>query len=191
MWREQLKMHLRLDARGADQYGTLLACGDVALGVFDNDSEDTAEITERIGALLVEARADDVPDWRRCADHLMTFAGEFWRGGDKMTIGRMVAQAGGRFGLDGADQAQRALATYGLRVVTEDGAVWVAVANQHSGLSGVYRGTVWGQRSVTGGGWRQTLLRTPGSRARTVPLRFEGHASRVVLVPLEAMLGDA
>jgi hypothetical protein len=188
-WRQQLGAHLQMDARGQDQYGTLLACGELALGDgFDGDELD--DITRDLKKLLTEALADDVPDWRRCIDHLMTAAADTWRGGEKQTIGRLVAMAAKDFGEPDSVQSNRALAVYGVRVVLEKGVFMVAVANQHQGLAGAFQRTVWSARSGASGGWRQTLLRAPGAAARPVALRFEGHSAKVVQVPLSLAMGD-
>jgi hypothetical protein len=195
-WRAELGAHAGMDARGQDQYGTLLACADIALHDSDPDPDSLEEIVGRRGQpgglvpMLGDLTADDVQDWRRCLDHLLTAPADAWRGGDRITIGAMVARAAGRVMGSDADQAQQALASFGVRVVVEHRAEWLAVANQHNGMSRVFDKTIWAGRSGATGGWRQTLLRAPGAIPRPASLRFDGPQSRVVLVPLHVAMGD-
>jgi hypothetical protein len=196
MWRAQLGAHLGLDARGQDQYGTLLACADLALYDTLPDHDAMAEITgERGGAaglakMLGDLSSDDVPDWRHCIDHMLSSKAEIYRGGDRKGLDRVVAEAAGRKPGTDADDANRGLATYGLRVVMERGQWWLAVANQHRELGNIFQETKWRGRGGTSGGWRQALLRAPGAMPRAASLRFEGLQSRVVLVPIEVCLND-
>ncbi len=196
IWRAHLATHARLDARGQDQYGTLLACADIALHDVAPDPDTMEEIVGRRGQagglceMLGDLSSDDVEDWRRCLDQILTAQAQVYRGGDQLTLDVLVSQAAGRRPAQDADQAQRALATYGLRVVLEDGAWWLAVANQHRELARLFERSIWGARSGATGGWRQTLLRTPGARSRVAALRFEGLQSKVSLVPLAVALND-
>lgn len=195
-WRETLIAFAFQDARGADQYGTLLACADLVLNDQAADADEVQDIiqgrgdTKGLMGMLGELRADDVQDWRRCLDHLLTFLADTYRGGDKLTLGALVARAAGRVGDAGEDIAQASLSGYGLRVVREGGKEWLAIANQHQGLARAFNGTIWAGRSGTSGGWRQTALRTPGAVPRAAPLRFDGLQSRVVLIPLSVALND-
>lgn len=197
-WRSELGTHAGLDARGQDQYGTLLACADLALHDAPPDHETLAEVSAAVGGLLGDLKADDVADWRRCLDHMLTAPADAWRGGDRMTLGALLAQAAGEGAAEAStDSAQKALASYGLRLVDEfDEAQRIkvrclAVANQHNGLARVFDRTIWAGRSGTSGGWRQTLLRAPGAWPRLASLRFEGLQSRVVLVPYRTALNQA
>lgn len=195
-WRAELAAHAGLDARGQDQYGTLLACADLALHDAAPDPDSMSEIVGERGLagglvqMLGDLASDDVPDWRRCLDHLLTSMGEVYRGGEKKTLGALVAEAAGRAVGADQDQSQRAIGGYGLRVVIEQGLWWLAVANQHRQLGAIYDRSIWQGRSGTSGGWRQVLLRVPGAVPRAASLRFDGLQSRVVLVPLEAALND-
>ena len=198
-WRAELGAHIGLDQRGQDQYGTLLACADLALHDEDPDPDTLVEMVGRRGqksglcVMLGDLSADDVQDWRRCLDHLLTTPADVYRGGDRLTVGAIVARAAGR--TPGADEsareeAQRALAAVGVRVAVEGGGTWLAVANQHNGLGRIYHQTIWQARSGAGGGWRQTLLRAPGAGSRPAAMRFDGPQLRVVLVPLSVALGE-
>lgn len=191
-WRETLAAELGLDARGCDQYGTLLACADLALCDAPPDREAVQAQVAGDGGLrtmLTALRVDDVADWRRCLDHLLTAPLDAWRGGDRLTVAALIEQACGlKPGVD-TDAAARALDSAGVRVVWDDGKQLLAVANQHQGLARIFNGTIWQARSGAGGGWRQTLLRAPGAGGRAGPIRFAGLHCRCVLVPLPLVLG--
>ena len=51
------------------------------------------------------------------------------------------------------------LATYGLRLVSQDDAEWLAVAISHQGLAGLFAHTHWAARSGASGVWSQSLRR--------------------------------
>ena len=193
-WRAQLGAHAGMDARGQDQYGTLLACADLALSDAEPDADtlhDTLHDTCFGLLCLVRAHSsDDVPDWRRCIDHMLTAAADAYRGGDRVTLGALVRQAADLVVGGDAEAANRALAAYGMRYVLEKGIRWLAVANQHRQLAAVYDRTIWAARSGTSGGWRQTLLRAPGALPRENSMRFDGAMSRAMMVPLEVALNE-
>lgn len=206
-WRQELIAHLGLDERGGDQYGTLLACADLALHNLPPDPDTLREVVGRrdrddkdsLVPLVTEASADDVPDWRRCLDHLLTYLADFRRAGDHgrepATLGHIVARAANRIRSDDPDAAQAVLANYGLRVIiergrdSEAGEEWLAVANGHQQLARAFQGTIWAGQSGTSGGWRQALLRVPRAQPRAASLHFQGMQARVVLVPLDTALG--
>jgi hypothetical protein len=191
-WRAQLEAHAGMDARGADQYGTLLACADLALSDQAPDGELLADVVgEGLTNMLGELRADDVQDWRRAIDHMLTAPAEAYRGGDRLTLGELVGRAAGHVAGIDADDANKALAHAGLRVVVQSGLWWLAVANQHQHLSRVYQNTIWAGRSGTSGGWRQVMLRAPGALVPPNALRFgAGVSQRVVMLPLLVALNS-
>lgn len=61
---------------------------------------------------------------------------------------------------------------------------YLAVANSHQGLAGIYQGTKW-----QGGVWRQSLGRWPGALA--CELKFGRIKARAVLLPLAAVLDES
>lgn len=192
-WRAQLKAHAGMDERAQDQYGTLLACADLALHDHPPDGE---LLDDWVGAslqiMLGEMRADDETDWRRALDHLLTAPAESYRGGDRLTIGELVARAGGMAAGADDEAAQRALFSLGLRVDMKNGVWWLAVANQHQALSRVFQGSIWAGRSNTTGGWRQVLMRVPGAMVPASAIRFgAGHQQRGVVVPLLTALNQS
>jgi hypothetical protein len=112
-----------------------------------------------------------------------------------------------------ADEAQRVLALYGLRVVPEivNGQVrqvtlaehqadpelvvgdvigGLAVAYNHAGLATVFNHTQWRGRSGTDGGWKGALQTLPGATLN--PKRsFGGYSSRHVMVPLHLAIAPS
>lgn len=194
LWRSALRAH-GYDARGADQFGTLLACADAAL-YDDPPSEDTLAATcERLAASTHDERQDELADWQRCLGHLCSTVAANWRSGEQRMIGTLIAQAAGRpvTGESEPSQLERdhandVLASYGVRVLVDDREV--AIANDHAGLAGVYRDTHWSGRSGASGVWRQALMRVPGARPSPTSIRFRGPKTRAVLVPLDRVLGD-
>ena len=196
VWRTAIGAQARLDARGQDQYGTLLACADLALHDAAPDGDTLDEIIGLRGedrglcGMIGEVTRDEAPDWRRCLDHMLTTAAEVYRGGDRLTLGTLVAQAAGRRPGGDEDQAQRALATYGLRVLLEEGEMRLAVASRHRQLAAVFDRTPWAARAAANGGWHQILLRAPDARPRPTAVRFDGYQSRVVTLPMAIALND-
>jgi ABC-type dipeptide/oligopeptide/nickel transport system ATPase subunit len=228
LWRKAL-MDAGLDSRGGDQFGAILAAADVALH-DDTPGEDTLA---NWASLVVEQtraeRAEQMPEWRRALEHVTSKQAPQWRGGELQSIGRLIAVAAqrqvlvdqdtgepARPGRATADDANRVLASVGLRVVPQtdtqkrwlyrsigpdgqpvvstmpngDLMAWLAVANNHTELSLIFRGTHWQTRSGADGGWKPALQEAPGA-IRHKEMRFGGMASRCVLVPLELVLdGD-
>jgi len=64
---------------------------------------------------------------------------------------------------------------------------FLAVANSHQGLSQLFRGTHWADRSGASGVWVQSLRRIPGAMPHA-GLRFNGHYARATIVPIERVL---
>lgn len=200
-------------ARACDQFGTLLACADVALNDWDTADglPDEVEIDQWVGmcrpdrmAEVSEAMADE----ESCIAHLVTSIVQARGGEDREALGSWIGQA-----LDAAlhpllnqehdvrGKFARRLQDVGLKLVkatrTEKGAwgaaayddpevpAFLAVAGSHQGLGAVYAGTKW-----QGGVWKQSLSRCEGA-IEGVPVKF-GHANlRAVLVPISAVLDDS
>lgn len=213
-WRQALGA-AGLDARGADQFGTLLAAADVAL----HDTLSHPDGMEAIAAQVADAtradRSEERPEWARCLEHVLSSLAPQWRSGELRNVGELVAIAAGRPILRDAEtgearrplqsemqDAERVLGTLGLGVeimrddrrqpvrdpVTRDLVGWLAVANAHATLNGLFRGTHWAGRSGTSGGWKPALEAAPDARVGG-SRRFGGPTSRCVMVPLEQALG--
>lgn len=197
-------------ARACDQFGTLLACADLAINDWDDGVPDDEEVAVWVSmcrpdrmAEVSEAMADE----EACIAHLVTSLVQARGGEEREAMGSWIGQA-----LDTAlhpllnetearTKHARRLQDYGLKLVqatrTAKGAwgaaayqdaetpAFLAVASSHQGLGAIYAGTKW-----QGGVWKQSLSRTPGA-IEGVPVKF-GHANlRAVLVPIGAVLDDS
>ncbi len=183
--------------RGADQWGTLLAAADLLLYDHEPDSDTLDHWAEALKPEGLSELADNVADWRRCLDHLCSAPAEVYRGGMKKPVGYYMAAAAGRVDPDDGPgdqldikEAQRALGTIGLRTICEDGVWWLAVANAHQGLQGVFRDTHWTGLSGTNGVWVQAMKRVPGAKPAKSNLRFANVPHRCWLVPMDQVLGE-
>lgn len=181
--------------RGADQFGTLLAAGDLLL---HDDVPDEGTLEDWGSGLakkdLAEA-SEDIPDHERCLTHLLTSSLDVYRGGAKRQVGDWIAKAAapektwGEDADDNPDAANRHLATYGLRVLAahDPARAALAVANSHQGLAQLFRETHWAGRSGTSGVWVQALRRIEGAQALS-PVRFNNVPARATAIPLAAIL---
>jgi hypothetical protein len=215
-WREAL-MRAGWDSRGADLYGTLLAAGCVALH-DETPADEMADLIAQLEGARLQHKAEETPEWRRCADHSLGVHAEPFRRGERRLIGSMllegtgygrgdVSTAGlvdpsrrspeeaGRIAGDdhNALDALNGLAAIGIRVM--HGAFpqlrdtrGVAFANNHPGLFEVFKGTHWGSVPGVSGPWRHALLRAPEAYESKRPVRFKGRTSRAVVLPLECVL---
>ena len=179
--------------RGADVYGTLLACADLALNDHPPTADDFEIWGERLDAATLAERDDDVADHDRCINHLLTSSIDLYRHGMRRTVGSWILEAAGRGDPDGGSgdvaMAQKALAMHGMRVeARKDGARFLVVANVHEELSRIFRDTKWQGQSGAAGGWTQSLRRIEGAKP-TEGLRFQGAYSRATRIPLVAVVG--
>ncbi len=174
------------DARGCDQFGTLLAMADLAL-YDDVPSPDRCDQwAGKLSAATISEQTEEASDWQRCLNHLMGQIVNTWRGGVQRTVGRWILIAAGLSDEDEIGNAERALRGVGLRVYGRREDAALAIANGHPGLSELFEGTHWyapaGQRGV----WAQATKRIPGSEA-TKALRFDLVATRARKFPLRAI----
>lgn len=179
--------------RDGDQYGHLLAGWGCMTSdkPFDEDDLRDLERFEPWILALADAR-DGTDDPSELWNVLMGLPGESWMGGERLTIGQMVAR--GR--LEDNHEMRRKLLAYGLRFQRVQAekfeTAWLAVANKHPGLDRLfgdypqYKGGKRTQilsglrRQVAGGQWAEV-------KPSEVPLRFAGPQSRALLVPPELL----
>jgi len=199
-WRQQLAAGGAHAARGADQFGTLLACADLLLFDGPPDPDTLDAWTADLGAKAIAARTDDAADHERMVRHLLSSILDVYRGNKRVTVAGAVMAAAKRETVDPVDTpegAQAALQTYGIKVhelgqgeAAGDGAAvqFLALANNHQGLAHLFERTHWAARSGAVGGWVQACMRVLDARAGN--LRFEGVATRCWLLPLDAVFGE-
>ena len=204
-WRATLEQHGH-SARGADQFGTLMAIADL-LRHDEGDAFDIEAIAQKIDAAGMSEVADDVDDARAMLGHLLNQVVDPWRNGTRSALYEYVARvvsepAQGE--LQGEQEervtaeqnAARALSLHGLQVTDALGKVklartHLAIANQHPALLGIFAGTHWAGRAGTTGPWVQAAKRLDGAAPSANTVSFAGGAQRAVLVPLDTVLGRA
>lgn len=193
------------DGRGADQFGTLLACADMLLapGLDVPEASAIEPYLEWMKDLHVEREGEEARDQERCAQHLISSPLDTG-GRDRRLVMQWINQARGtspdQLQLPAANDAgmwneqkadmERAtliLGQYGLKLWIDphnDHQEYLAVANAHQGLQTIFAGTHWSARSGAAGVWVQALRRIPGARVGA-PMRFNGVNMRCTLVPLQ------
>lgn len=127
--------------RDGDQLGHLIA-GWSTMTTDDPLDAGDHEALERFRPYIVSlAEADDGDDEPTvCLNTIFGLAPDKWIGGERVTVGQLVALARG----DSGSGARRALLPYGLMLVRNEGEgweqAWLAVANRHAGLDGLLAG---------------------------------------------------
>lgn len=181
-------------ARGADQFGTLLAMADMLLHDEAPDAESADASAQQLRVAEIAEATDDEADETQCLHHLITRRVDPMRNGKWSLLGEWIGWASAKSDAEdlpaaAADYQQpevanKTLGLYGLKVVDEADQRWLAIANQHAGLSEIFQGTHWATRSGAMGVWVQSLRRLPGSRRATRALWFSGAVCKATLVPL-------
>lgn len=165
------------DARGCDQFGTLLAMADLAMHDTPPDAERCDAWARRLRAEAISDQTDQSADWQRMLNHLFGQHLDIYRGGDRHTLGRWVLAAAGLLDHPDPIRARAALPAYGLRLEGRGNTARLTIANGHPGLAGLFLGTHWHAGGGQKGVWSQAAKRIPGSTV-TGALRFDGVVSR-------------
>lgn len=191
--------------REQDTYGTLLACGDLALynDVPDglslaDDADRCAGMVAQLARMLDAAKGEAEDTSERCIRHLTSYRLKAHQAHEE-AVGRWVHRAVVAILMreDGSRAARDKLVTYGLKLVhlSEKGAcdayldpqvqpIYLAVANKsHQSMLEIYHGSMWG-----GGVWVQALAMLPGAIADGRKVRFDGAPTRSVLVPIDEVI---
>ena len=172
------------NARGCDQFGTLLTMADLAFGYGAPDEGRCEAWAEKLAAAAIDEQTDRVANWQQCLNHLFGQQLDVYRGGERHTVGRLILSAAGIEDAEEITKANRALSTIGLRVYGRKQGAQVAIANAHVGLALLFRDTRWAD-----GVWSQAMKRVPGSTASSSSLRFDMVSSRARMLPLRAIPG--
>lgn len=181
------------NARGADQFGTLLALADCVLGAEAPDIEAARVWAEQLRADGLAELQDDAANHERCVAWLGQAQLDAWKGGAKRTVAEWIGRA--KSGDDSIrEEAAGVLKVYGLRVVAQDDdgqrrAHFVAIANTNRNLASLFKDSVWASRPDATGVWKQALERVPGARAR-MKLRIAATAERCTLIPYELIADE-
>lgn len=172
--------------RGADLFGTLLACYDLMVSDVPPDTDTLAEWQVLMHRSTLAETEGVMSDADKCLSHLLSSLCDVYRDGARRTIGSWIEQAADMHKAATPDDAHKVLAAHGLRVkgrAAEGGTL--LVANDHQGLRGVFAGTRWGD-----GVWVQSMRRVKGSVASKSSTNFGGAPSRYTEVPLAALFAD-
>lgn len=180
--------------RGGDQFGTLLACYD-AMTTASNaalpDPDTVADWVSKLNKSTMAECEDDVSDTDRCISYMMSKLLDMYRSGERRTVGSWILQACGKLKHQtDTEEANRALGNIGLKVrKISNGtqAYYVLdVANDHQGLSELFRDSHWAGASGTNGVWVQALRRVHQSCAGQQ--RFNGLKKRCTTLPIDGLL---
>lgn len=185
-------------ARGADQFGTLLAMADILIADTLPLPEEYRNWAERLEDSNLSEREDDDRDEQRCLGHLLSTVIDPYRNGQRTTVGEWVVKAAGlqpdgpqseAFGEKDQKDANAALGTYGMKVVKGvSGTDYLAIANYHQGLSSIFSNTHWAGRSGTQGVWVQAVRRLPGAEIYRKVIWLGGQAVRATVVPISSVI---
>lgn len=185
------------DQRGQDTFGMLLACANLLIGQSFEDlevpmGEELAIWRERLKASEMHEFEDDARNWRDCLAHLLTAPVDAWRGGMKLTIGRVIEDffeknEGATF-KDTRDKLEQG----GVTLMKPDalgGPHWLAVPNHNPMLHKLFQGTVWAGDAQSGG-WGQALKQGPeGTLWEARQARVSGNKCRCICLSLDALYG--
>jgi len=199
------------DARGADQFGTLMAAADFALGEDISTMSDKLEIAGLMAPEFLTETASKSSDALTCLEYLLSRRLNIYRQNSQATVSEWVEAAAADPGTNQLqsepNMANRELARYGLMVVAKwrDGSqmklspkhkanprsieeVLLAVATQGDGILTLYDGSDWQGLPGAYNPWVTALTRLPGAERANKNLRFGGHAGKSILVPLHLVL---
>lgn len=183
--------------RGADVFGTLLACQDLLRFDVLPDSDTLDEWGRRLAIGGLAEMAGDMPVDQECLLHLMTKPLENYRGGLAYSVGEWVRRAAERdltgHPTDLATGAAPVLELIGLEVkpapldkVTRrpkwDG-LFLWVPYRHMGLARLFERSKWQGGAQTVGGWVQHLGWLEGAHINVS--YWCGVPNKAVLIPID------
>ncbi|BBC99110.1 hypothetical protein [Sphingobium sp. YG1] len=187
-------------ARACDQFGTLLACADLLLYDALPDQQTIDQIAGMCDVKGLREVADAAEEHELCLSHLRTTMVQSRGGDERQSIGTWVGAAVQEMidpliTDDKARAYHRRLQELGMKLVTttDKGAkAWeptkpgyLAVANTHQALSGIFMGKKW-----AGGVWSQALGRCPDA-IEGVKVKFGISSLTATLVPLDQVIDES
>lgn len=178
-------------SRSANQLGTLLAAADLLLGDVAPPAPQIIPIIAGLTPDILAGRSDIREDHEQCLSKLLSTDLGTWRSGVQHPVGEVIVKAHNQ----PAGEWKHHLSRTGMKFEFRDTAGtdpgwYLIVSNTHDGISRLFHGTQWGNR--TGGSgrtgvWKQSLLRVPGAYPCPSTERFAGVPSRAVAVPAAAL----
>ncbi|HSV29695.1 MAG TPA: hypothetical protein VLL76_09045, partial [Candidatus Omnitrophota bacterium] len=189
-YRDALMVSGRHSGRGADLFGTLLACADLVLSDTLPSADTLARWAERLDATQLAELDGALTDSQQCLQYLLTKTITDQHNRRERTIAAWVSRAHGHESESEGDRihANEILALHGMKWIPKDGYHYLAVSNNHQGVATLFRDTKWGAAAGTNGGWRQSLGRLDGA-VKGHQVKFPPN-NRCVLVPLAHFLSD-
>jgi len=170
--------------RGADQFGTLLTCADLLLFGDQPDAQAADEWVRRLAAAGLSETADDLRDEEQCLQHMLASQVDAFRAGERLLLGEWINRAAGRMPNVDAGEAERVIGRVGIRLEKIDRTAYLAIANNHTGLAGLFQRTRWQTPQGVTGVWVQAMRRLPGAERGTRTLYFGGAYGKATLIPL-------
>lgn len=156
------------DPGGCNQHGTLLAMADLMR--FDQCADaDTIQLLCRaLSARAVDASQDKVSNAEAMLRHLTSFPLDVFRGGTRMTIGKLV-MIGANINEDDLNKdspatpfsCRAALEAHGIYFEGNKEDCRIILPNRHTGLGNLFRGTQWESPVDATGAWTQAMRRLP------------------------------
>lgn len=185
------------DQRGQDTFGILMACANLLVGEsFERLNvpmgEDLSIWRERFKVSEMAEFEDDKRNWRACLSRLLTTPVDAWRGGIKLTIGRVVEDFYNKDEAVTLKETRDKLEQGGVTLIKPDtlgGPHWLVVPHFNPALSKLFQGTVWAGDGQSGG-WAHALRQGPEGTLWTArQARVSGDKGRCVCISLEALYG--
>lgn len=180
LYRAGLAEH-RYNARGLDQVGTLLAMADL---MRHDTLPDSDSVSLLCAAVARERKADDYQptNTQSMLNHLLSVPLDVFRGGERMTIGKLIARAAGLDTEDKGAQSyrscQEALTAWSIHVDGLGDKATVTLPYIGEGLRKLFDNTHWRGEPGVKGGWAQAMERLDGAEAVN-SRRFGGRGWRV------------
>jgi hypothetical protein len=167
--------------RGLDQVGTLLAMADL---MRHDTLPDSDSVSMLCAAVARERKAEDYQptNTQSMLNHLLSVPLDVFRGGERMTIGKLIARAGGLDTEDKGAQSyrscQEALTAWSIHVDGLGDKATVTLPYIGEGLRKLFDNTHWRGEPGVKGGWAQAMERLDGAEAVN-SRRFGGRGWRV------------
>jgi hypothetical protein len=181
-------------SRSADQFGSLLAVAYLLRTDEPLTDEKVGRICAPYAAAALVETADKLSDWQEMLLRLGSHRVDAYRGGNRRTLSKIIADAAAdhsdHVGIQAAKDANDTLSQFGLRIIRSGDVAYavpegmaLAIANKtHGGLAEVFMGSKWAS-----GVWEQSAGRVPGACKAKSALRFEGQQHRATLIPLSCL----
>ncbi len=175
--------------RLTDKFAPVLAAAETLL---HDDVVSASVASDQISDWGLETPEANDTEADECLNYLLSCQVDTWRGGDRPTVGQLIAKVIADMGVN-ADlydeskrMAEQILPAYGLRLGRFDASPGpyqcLLIANKHTALKKLFRDTRWQD-----GVHRQALARLEGAKIGG-PARFAGANTRYVQLPLDLLI---